>query len=236
MNSTILNLLLEHDPKNVKLRHDHLALYNIEKEALLQRKIKRCINQEYQLELLGGMFKKIKSLENTNDKRLKENQAERNSNSYLWITINPKIEVNFEKFKKKVEKIVKYSCFTSALWVYEQRGTIEGGDIGKGFHAHILVKRKLTFKPSYCERKVREGCKTLVGNTNNNNQIFITKIGSEYAKDKYKYMTGSKQSEKQDKQKGDITFRKKYKLSSIYKINISPDVINEWSKKETDNV
>ena len=48
-------------------------------------------------------------------------------------------------------------------------------------------------------------------------------------------MTDTKKSEKQDKQKGDISFRKKHKLSSIYKINISSDIINGW-KKQTDNV
>lgn len=58
MTSTILNLLLEHETKNVKLRHDNLNLYNIEKEAFLQRKIKKCIGLEYELELLGSMYKK----------------------------------------------------------------------------------------------------------------------------------------------------------------------------------
>lgn len=235
MTSTILNLLLSHDTNNDKLRHNNLALYNIEKEAFLQRKIKKCIGQEYELEMLGSMFKKIKSLEYTNGKLLKEKTAEANNNSWLWITINPKSELTFEFFKKKIEKIVKYSCFSSAIYCYEQRGTVEEKNVGKGFHAHILVKRKLTFKPSYCERKVRDGCKTLVGNIKNNNQIFIAKIGSEYAADKYKYMTDTKKSEKQDKQKGDISFRKKHKLSSIYKINISSDIINGW-KKQTDNV
>lgn len=235
MSNTILNLLLSHQTNNDKLRHDNLALYNLEKQAFLQRKIKKCIGQEYELELLGDMYKKIKSLEYTNEKLLKEKTAERNKNSWLWVTINPKSEVTFDFFKKKIEKISKYSCFDGHIYVYEQRGTLEEKNIGKGFHAHILVKRKLQFKPSYCETKIRVGCKALVGNINNPNQVFVAKIGTEYAGDKYKYMTGLKKDEKRDKQKGDITFRKKHNLSSIYKNNISVDVINGW-KKETDNV
>ena len=208
MNDTILNLLLTHDPRNVKLRHSNLALYNAERELFLQRKIKKCLGLEYELEKLGDLFKNIKTLENNNSKLLKEKTAEANQNSWIWLTINPKESISLEVFRKKCLKIVKYSCFTGAIWCYEQRGTLKEDNIGKGLHIHALLKRNLSFKPSYCERKIREGCKTLVGNIKSINQIVVSKIGNDYAKDKYKYMTEAKKLEKRDKQKGDISFRK----------------------------
>ena len=232
MNDTILNLLLTHENMNVKLRHDNLALYNTERELFLQRKIKKCLSLEFELEKLGDLFKKIKTLEHNNVKLLKEKTAESNQNSWIWLTINPKDSIAFEVFKKKCLKIVKYSCFTGSIYCFEQRGTLEEDNIGKGFHIHALLKRNLNFKPSYCERKIREGCKTLVGNIKNINQINVSKIGNDYAKCKYKYMTEAKKSEKQDKQKGDITFRKKFKLDEIYQNNISVDIINAFKKKE----
>lgn len=233
--TTLIDTIINHcGTQQINLRHSLFAQYNNEKEELLKRKMKKILNQEYQLEQLGPLYNKLKSLENTNEKRLKEKLAEKNNNAWFWATINPKNDISFEKFRKVIEKIAKYSCFAGCVYTYEQRGTLEEDNLGKGFHAHMIMKRNLNYKPKDLEAKLRRGCKSIVGNILNNHQVNTAKIGYDFAGDKYKYITGSKKLEKQDKQIADRIFRKNRKLKSIYNFNISPDIINAWKKKISD--
>lgn len=207
----------------------HLKLllrYQEEKNDLSSRKFKKILEQEYQLGKLGILNIKLKDLETQYAVQIKEQTAEKHHNRYCWCTINPKSDITFAMFKKKVEKIVKYSCFEGYIYVFEQRGTLGEKNIGKGFHAHLLFRRNLSYKPKDLEQRIRRGCKGIVGNIMDNKFVNLAKIGKDFALDKYKYMTDLKKSEKQEKQKGDIIFRKTHKLQSMYNNNFLLDIIN----------
>ena len=109
--------------------------------------IKKVLKMEYDTESLGEKYIKIRKYEKELISKKKEMTAVEHNNGYCFITISPKATVELAKFKKQVEKAVARNMFESYLYVYEQRGkTIE--EKGKGFHAHILVKRNLNYKPS----------------------------------------------------------------------------------------
>lgn len=213
----IYAILVNNEKCSIDDRLKQLDFLDKEKEELLKRKIKKILEQGYQLEQMGNEFKQLKSLEHKNKLELQERMAKKNNNGYIWVTINPKADVPLSKFIQKVQKISNYSCFRDTTYVFEQRGTIEEGTTGKGFHAHILAKRNLNVKPSKCHEKVRRGCKTLVNDINNNIWINIVTIGDDYALDKQKYILGAKTVEKQAKQKADVVWRKKNKLKTFYK-------------------
>lgn len=193
--------------------HDFLQK---EVDELLKRKIKHALELGYQLEQMGDKFSKLKQMVDLKKNELREMTAKKNNNGYLWITINPMCQVKLIDFIKKVQKIVKYSCFTETLYVFEQRGTLLTNDVGKGFHAHILAKRNLAFKPSKCKDQIRRGCKTLVKNINDPRWVNLAAIGAEFATDKTEYMLGCKKIEKQAKQKADAYWRCEQNLKASY--------------------
>lgn len=210
-----------------------LHIYMMMKQDLLKRKIQQVLHQEYELNTIDDpLIKSVRLMEQRNRVRLKELNAEKHQNSFLWVTINPKQSVKLCDFVKQVAKIAKYSCFIGYCYVYEQRGTLGEKNIGKGFHAHLLLQRNLAYKPSKCKQKVQRGCAKLVGNINNNNQLNFAIIGRDFAVDKYKYISAAKKISKQDKQIGDKQFRKQNNLEIIYRNNISLDIINGKGKKK----
>jgi hypothetical protein len=196
-----------------------------EKKEMTKRKIRKILEQQYQLESLGDMLKELKKLEESNKVLLKEKTAEEHNNSYLWITINPKPEIKLVDFIKKIEKLVKRKIFTNYLYVYEQRGKTEE-EQGKGFHAHILAKRNLNYKPFKTHECIRNTCKTLVKNHKDNSTINIQNIGEEFAADKKEYILGEKTGEEKDlKQQIDIIWRKNNNLKKYY--NDGPEKTSE---------
>jgi len=92
--------------------------------------------------------------------------------------------------------------------VLEQRGSTET-EVGKGFHAHILAKRCLSYKPSWVEKNVKNTCKGLC-DVNNAKLLNIQKIGEEFARDKKQYIMGQNKTGegKNSKQEIDILWRK----------------------------
>ena len=151
---------------------------------------------------------------------VKESHAGKNKNGYLFITINPKPGEDFQKCHKIIQKIVKKTCFTDYLYVVEQRGTIEEGNIGKGFQFHILTKRALNYNPTKCEQNVRNSTKKIC-DSKNNLICNIQKIGIEFAQEKVDYITeknktGEGKDKKQEKQDADKIFRKNLSLSPFY--------------------
>lgn len=154
---------------------------------------------------------------NDNDMQIKKKLADKHNNGYLWVTINPKPDIGLDVFLTKIKKIAHYTCFSNFKYVIEQRGTISENNIGKGVHAHLLLQRNLSYKPKDCIKNIRRGAKILCGNSSNNNQVNIQKIGDEWKSQKDEYIEGCKFGEgKSDKQKGDIIFRKKEKLETVY--------------------
>ncbi len=184
--------------KNITSPEDIIKLTHLlqsEEEALFKRKIKGVLEQEYQLDRLGPILKNIKTLSVNNSQLLKEKNALLHNNGYLWVTINPDPKVPLEQFMKIINKITTYSCFSQWEFVIEQRGTIAKKNIGHGFHAHLLFKRNLSYKPKDLIFKIKRGAKNLVKDVNNNHQLNFAVIGDDFAKDKITYMNGSKDSE-----------------------------------------
>ena len=232
---SLLNMLSQYAKEN---GHTESALaplntYMVMKKDLLKRKIQKVLHQEYELNTIDDpLIKNVRLMEQRNRERLKELNAEKHKNSFLWVTINPKQSIKLCDFVKQVAKIAKYSCFTGYSYVFEQRGTLGEKNIGKGFHSHLLLQRNLAYKPSKCKQKIQRGCAKLVGNINNHNQLNFAIIGKDFAIDKYTYISAAKKISKQDKQIGDVQFRKNNNLEIIYKNNISIDIINGKGKKE----
>lgn len=200
--------------KGTELKLEEIMKWNKitleEEEHFTRLKIRKIIGQEYELEKLGAVMKNVKIYEENNKKLLKEKLAEKNCNQYIWITINPKPEIKLEDFIKTIKKICLKTCFTEHLAVLEQRGdTLE--TLGKGFHAHILFKRNLNYKPTKCITNLKNSLKKVVGNVNNQHQFNYKIIGTEFAKDKKKYIIGQNKTgdNKDVKQEHDLIWREK---------------------------
>ncbi|AXH76831.1 MAG: putative replicase [Circoviridae sp.] len=180
-----------------RIDSDMRKLIDLEMKELYKRKIRQLLEQEYLMDSLGSNLSLIKKSIVANKTSLCKLNATKNNNGYLWITINPAPKVEFEKFKVKITKLVNRAMFTKCEYVYEQRGT-SLKEAGKGFHCHILATRDMKYKPSKCISNIKNTCKTLVGNVNNNNQLNIQIIGDDYANDKREYMSGVKTGEGKD--------------------------------------
>ena len=194
------------------------TIYKKEKEDLMSRKIKKCLEQEFQLEQLGKDYQILFQAINDNKKLLKEKTATLRNNGFLWVTINPHPNVSLKEFVNKVHKIVSYQCIISCAYVFEQRGTLQNNNVGTGAHAHLLIRRNLNYKPSDVCRKIKRGAEKLT-NVKNNNLLNLQIIGNEFARDKYKYIVAQNKTGlgKNLKQGGDLVFRKNNLLNDIYK-------------------
>lgn len=150
---------------------------------------------------LGRGSKLQNSLHNSlqNQKaELKAKLAKDHNNGYMFITINPKPSVSLNDFIKLLKKISSKTCFDKCLYVLEQRGD-SAEHMGEGFHAHMLVKRNLNYKPTKLKTNVKNSCKKIVGNIHNEHQLNIQTIGEEFAKDKQNYIICDKTGDGKDK-------------------------------------
>jgi len=187
-----------------------------EEKQFRLRKFRGILSQEYELERMGPFMRKVRGLEARNRVLIKEKKAINKNNGYLWVTINPQSTVMLNDFIAIIKKICTKTCFTGHKGVFEQRGTVAGNDIGAGLHAHILFKRNLAYKPTKCCTNIRKSCSKIVGNINNNNQVNISIIGPDFAKDKLQYMSVKTGEGKSLKQEGDVIFRTKNGLTGGY--------------------
>lgn len=202
--SKLLKLMATQSPDGFA---KYLTLYKCELDELTKRKMKKILEQEFQLQSLGTFHSGLADIIQDNALAIKELNAKRNNNGYVFITINPRPDVSFLIFRKKIEKLVNRKMFLKYLYVYEQRGT-SNTDAGKGFHAHILAQRSLDYKPSWVEKNIKNTCKGLC-DVNNNKLLNIQKIGEDFARDKKIYIMGqNKNGEgKNQKQQLDIIWR-----------------------------
>lgn len=200
---------------------EHNNLYNEELKELKKRKFKQILEQEFTLETLGSFEKGLSKIIKDNNIRLKAKLALDHNNGFIWITVNPKPGVTLAEFQKKIIKLSNRKLFLETHYVFEQRGTTTE-DMGKGFHAHILGKRNLNYKPYKCSECIKNTCKDLVGNKNNQSHLNIQIIGPEYAKDKLDYIMSEKTGLKEDGQPKalaqviDIAWREKYNIPPYY--------------------
>lgn len=184
-------------------------------DNFLKKKLESIIKMEYDCDLLGAKMMKIKEYEKNVKVKLKEKTAKDHNNAFVFITINPNETTTLTQLQEKVEKFVNRNMFSAYRYVYEQRGSTEK-DMGHGFHAHILLKRNLDYKPSKITLNTKNTFKGIT-NVDNPQILNIQHIGHDFAKDKDEYITGVKTAEGKDKkQEIDTLFRKKNNLESVY--------------------
>jgi len=144
---------------------------------------------------------------------------------FVFLTINPRPSITFEKFKQKVFKLLSSSLFSDHCAVFEQRGTVETGDVGRGFHAHILFKRHLPLDKGLPPSNIKRNLKQSFANycdTNNDNIFNIRFVGEDFAFDKLDYIKGTKTGigkdliKKDVKQLADVVWRKENNLEPFY--------------------
>lgn len=194
-------------------RHDG---YHKAYDAFVQRKLASIMTMEYNLGKLGPEMKRLKEYEDKLKAENKEQVAEDHNNRYMFITINPKESVNFSDFRKKLEKLVNRQIFTNHMYVYEQRGKTRD-EAGKGFHAHILVERNLSYKPSKTKELIQNTMKDIVGSVKSPNLLNLQFVGSDFILDKVEYMKADKTGEgKDEKQEIDLVWREQMELEQYY--------------------
>lgn len=180
-----------------------------------KKKFEQIIKMEYDLGKLGQQMLDVKEYEKTCRYELKEAIASEHNNAYCFVTINPNETTTLTEFEQKIDKFVNRNMFLGYRYVLEQRGATEA-EMGKGFHAHILLKRNLDYKPSKIVINSKNTFKNIT-NVENSNILNIQHIGEDFAKDKDEYMTGVKTGEGKDaKQAIDKLWREKNNLESVY--------------------
>lgn len=194
---------------------DFLRWEREERNKFLATKFRENLNYKYELDLLGEPMKNLK-LENQDLKqRIREKKAAEAQSNYVFITVNPKKDVDFEKFRELCEKFAQRKMFKKSWLVFEQRGKTEE-ELGKGFHAHIECVRNVDYKPSQVIRNTRNTFKN-VCNLQIEETLKIQHHGEDFHKDKMEYIDGVKTGEgKEEKQIMDVIFRKNKNLQVIY--------------------
>ena len=144
--------------------------------------------------------------------------------TYFYITINPHPKIRFPEFRAKVTRFLESKLYADHLAVFEQRGTILADTLGKGFHSHILLKRKTPVNeglpPSNIESKVRRSFTNYVKKCGNctsklkcNHTLNFQSLGDSFAADKVEYLLGEKSLPgKPEKQLGDLEWRSDNKI------------------------
>lgn len=140
-------------------------------------------------------------------------KKQRNDSTHVFLTINPRPEVEFYQFRKVIDKLLSKVWMTDYLYSIEQRGTIQEDNLGKGMHMHILF-RKNDKEPCKIIREVQNTCKKIVGNPQHCNLQFRT---ADKSKGYVNYIKGDKKDEnKHEKCRGDVVWRKKMGIEPHY--------------------
>lgn len=203
-----------------------------------KNKYLKMLNMKYELKDLGERMAKVKDQEDELKIKIKEKTAREHNNSHLFITINPKkgwngagIAATFagelKEFIEKVLKFINRTFCVEAYAVIEQRSTTES-DLGKGYHAHIALKRNVKYRPSDIIKGAKNTFKKCC-NVKNPELLNVRVHGPDFHEDKMEYIQGVKTGEGKDKkQEMDVLFRKKYNIELVY--NAQVNVINQTSQ------
>ncbi len=194
----------------------YTSLYEDAKKDFLKNKMRKLVSLQFELGTLGKVENTLKTTLCGMEEELKKKMAEEHNNKYMFFTINPKPSVKLEDFRKVLKKSVTKTCFTDYLYVLEQRG-INSATAGKGFHAHILVKRNLAYKPFKCKKNMQNTFSKMCDVSKE--ALFNVKyLNTEWAVDKVNYIsTGGKTGEgKEVKQNIDVWWRQKKNIEPYY--------------------
>lgn len=187
-----------------------------ERHKFLATKFRENLNYKYELDMLGQPMAELKKENESLRAKCKEKRAVDNNTNYVFITVNPKEGVDFDKFRELCEKFAQRKMFKQSWLVFEQRGATEE-ELGKGFHAHIECERNVEYKPSQIIRNTRNTFKNIC-NIQVPSTLTIQHHGDDYHEDKMEYINGVKNGEGKDKKQiMDVIFRKNKNLKVIYK-------------------
>lgn len=201
--------------KNEQLQGWHDIL-KIAKKEFFKTEIIKHLKLKMECEELGDCMRQIK-LENKRLIKKKETMSalERN-NLYVWLTVNPNTSVELKDFLKQLHKFANRALFEEYMYVVEQRGTCED-TMGTGFHAHLLLKRSMTYKPGKVQKHSMNSWKRMTYVYNP--QIFnFHWCPQKYIEDKKEYMrVGGKTGDgKELKQQIDSVWREKNNIQTFY--------------------
>jgi len=157
------------------------------------------------------------SLESLELKR-REKEATKASLTWLWITINPKID-DLGSLISCTEKCVDKIWVTDYFYVYEQRANysdyVDHGAQPYGYHVHMILNRPEGKPISHTNREVKNPFSKLPSMSSK--AITITCVSDEERNQKISYMMGNKSSaDKLDKCKLDSCWRVNNGLSDYY--------------------
>lgn len=138
--------------------------------------------------------------------------------THLFITINPRPDSDFEKFKEAVQKVVTKKWISDYLYCYEQRGTTMETQ-GEGFHVHMLLPRNGK-KPAEAQREIYNTVKKFCSNVKH---VDIKPVaGEQNIQNKIDYIKGicksknEEGSDKFEKHQIDICWRIEMGLEPFY--------------------
>lgn len=139
----------------------------------------------------------------------------------LFITINPRPDIDLETFCKSVRKYVCKCWIDNYIYVLEQRGTNES-ELGKGFHCHVLLWKCDNKKSHEVIRETKNTFKNICS-VDNPSVLNIKNCKEEDIHKRKNYMLGEKSTEhdptKEEKQNMDIKWRKSVNIEPYYKKN-----------------
>ncbi|UYD39157.1 MAG: replication associated protein [Wigfec virus K19_615] len=143
----------------------------------------------------------------------------RRKSEYLWLTVNPRPDVDLSRFLILSHEAMKLSVFDSGQYVFEQRGVSEGSY--PGFHLHALMKRSKS--PSIVEKELKRKFDSVVGNPLH---IRISWVNEDQLDKIRKYMSGDKKDkDKEPKALNDKNFRKDNNLMSLYTLRTPENLL-----------
>lgn len=186
------------------------------RDEVIKEKTRKIMRNKFKAKTISASMTKLRELEEQSELEVKTAEANKNGTLYFFITINPKKSIILKDFRERLDKYVKRKMFKKYMYVIEQRGETEK-EAGKGFHAHILVERNITYKPSKVISNSKNTWKTMT-NVENKEIFNIQFIPQDYIEDKKTYMSiGGKTGEGKDvKQEIDKFFRKKENIEDFY--------------------
>lgn len=190
------------------------AYYDAQKD-LIKSTMKKIVKGNYELGLLGSDFVALRKAEVA----LKEVKATRKNKLFIWLTVNPNPKCKLQVFLDLLDRFCKRKIFTAFTYVIEQRGSvIDPSTIGTGFHAHILLKRNLDYKPSkiflWAQNSFKSACHVKKAEC-----FKFIWMPAAFLQDKIDYILGGKTGEGKDvKQEADIYFREENSIPKYYGI------------------
>lgn len=210
--------------------------YNAAKQRAIDKLVERYYTRAFQLQLQRGVcenpylneaynfYKVEQDIEDKRLEKLTEEKGYKDKTDYMFITINPKDDIPFDKLKQTTEKIIeKTSWINQSEYAYSFEQRSNNPAEYSGYHVHMLVKTD--DKPlNEIRRELKNKVKNIVDmdvvksfdkgkNTKGPLSILPTAIPD----NRIKYLLDwKKDKDKHAKQIVDEDFRQRYNLDRIY--------------------